>query len=365
MFKLLNGNPTDFDEIDEEKELEEVRSQINQLQSQVMNIKSNNHDNVLQRKINETKSLNKLKPNAELKKRKDLVGHFGKIYSLGWNNNGNNIVSASQDGKLLVWDVHTSNKTLAIPLKSAWVMTCCFSPSNNLVSSGGLDNVASIYDVKDAVGWEVRQPVAELQSHEGYISSIEFIDDNKILTGSGDSTCILWDLNKNKSETFFTEHGGDVQSISLHNDKNLFISGAIDRTIKVWDHRNGDDSICTFKGHKTDVNSVKWFPNGNSLGSGSDDSSTILWDLRCYRQLNIYEDNENLFSTITEIDFSKSGYYLFCGYDDNPYCIAWNVLTGKRDKTLLHTTRVSTLQMSPDGYSLATGCWDKTLRLWV
>ena len=60
----------------------------------------------------------------------------------------NNLVSASQDGKLLVWDARTTNKLHAIPLRSSWVMTCAYSPSGNLVACGGLDNICSVYNLR-------------------------------------------------------------------------------------------------------------------------------------------------------------------------------------------------------------------------
>ena len=56
-----------------------------------------------------------------------------------------NLVSASQDGKLIVWDSYSTNKVHAIPLRSSWVMTCAYAPSGNFVACGGLDNICSIY----------------------------------------------------------------------------------------------------------------------------------------------------------------------------------------------------------------------------
>lgn len=56
-----------------------------------------------------------------------------------------NLVSASQDGKLIVWDSYTTNKVHAIPLRSSWVMTCAYAPSGSYVACGGLDNICSIY----------------------------------------------------------------------------------------------------------------------------------------------------------------------------------------------------------------------------
>eukprot|EP01084_Bolivina_argentea_P079946 144883_1 len=52
-----------------------------------------------------------------LKARKVLKGHFGKIYAMHWSADSKNLVSASQDGKLIVWNGYTTNKLQAIPLR--------------------------------------------------------------------------------------------------------------------------------------------------------------------------------------------------------------------------------------------------------
>jgi len=296
--------------------------------------------------------------------RKKLPGHFGKIYSLYWSSDGNEICSASQDGKILIWNAHTTNKRIAIPLRSAWVMTCAYSPQGTFVGSGGLDNLCSIFNIKDSVGWELKQPHRELQRHEGYLSCCRFVDENHILTASGDASCLLWDIERQTPINSFIEHTGDVESVSVYHQKNIFVSGAIDATAKVWDLNGKNKCIATFKGHTSDINSVQWFPDGDAFASGSDDATCRLFDLRAHRQLNIYGAHE-IFSTITAIDFSKSGYFLFAGYDENPFCVAWNTCTTEQETTLEHPTRAACLQTSPLGNAVATGCWDKTLRLWA
>ena len=49
--------------------------------------------------------------------RRTLRGHLAKIYAMHWAADSRNLVSASQDGKLLVWDSYTTNKIHAIPLR--------------------------------------------------------------------------------------------------------------------------------------------------------------------------------------------------------------------------------------------------------
>jgi guanine nucleotide-binding protein subunit beta, other len=91
------------------------------------------------------------------------------------------------DGKLIVWDTWTGNKTLVIPLRSAWVMTVAFSPSGNFVACGGMDNMCTVYDVNNRDAQGGAKIVRELASYEGFLSSCRFLDDTHIITGSGDT----------------------------------------------------------------------------------------------------------------------------------------------------------------------------------
>jgi len=74
----------------------------------------------------------------------------------------------------------------AIPLRSSWVMTCAYAPSGSFVACGGLDNICSIYSLKTREG-NVRVS-RELSGHNGYLSCCRFLDDNQIVTSSGDMT---------------------------------------------------------------------------------------------------------------------------------------------------------------------------------
>eukprot|EP01089_Gocevia_fonbrunei_P009066 TRINITY_DN2098_c0_g1_i1.p1 TRINITY_DN2098_c0_g1~~TRINITY_DN2098_c0_g1_i1.p1 ORF type:complete len:347 (+),score=62.31 TRINITY_DN2098_c0_g1_i1:129-1169(+) len=301
-------------------------------------------------------------PKCQMKVRRTLRGHLAKIYSMHWSENNTHLVSASQDGKLLVWDAMTTNKIHAIPMRSSWVMTCAYSPSGQLVACGGLDNICSIYNLRSN---DVPIRVCrELNSHTGYLSCCRFFDDRNIITSSGDMTCILWDIEAGSKVMEFCDHTGDVMSVSLIPEKqNYFISGACDATAKLWDVRSGKCTQ-TFSGHASDINAVQYFPNGKSFATGSDDATCRLFDIRADRQLNIYT-HDSILCGITSVAFSKSGRYLFAGYDDFD-CNVWDTLKGERIGVLQsHSDRVSCLGVTVDGMALCTGSWDNLLRIWA
>lgn len=143
-----------------------------------------------------------------MKVRRTLKGHLAKIYAMHWAQDKRHLVSASQDGKLIVWDAFTTNKAHAIPLRSSWVMTCAYSPSGNFVACGGLDNICSVYNLKTKEG--TVKVARELSAHTGYLSCCRFISDRQIITSSGDMSCMLWDIDAGMKTMEFDDHTGDV-----------------------------------------------------------------------------------------------------------------------------------------------------------
>merc|ERR1712050_567248 len=84
-----------------------------------------------------------------------------------------------------------------------------------------------------------------------------------------------------------------------------------------------------------------------------------------YRQLNNY-GQEKFMSGVTSLCFSKSGKYLFGGYDDSPFAVVWDTLSATNTQVLANLVkRVSCVGMQSSGYALCTGSWDYNLRIWA
>jgi len=339
-----------------ENNISKLKKEIDTLKSQLKSLQEDKFDTTLKEYGNQDKtSLPKALP---LRPRRTLKGHLAKIYSMHWSGDQVHLVSASQDGRLLVWDALTTNKTHAIPLRSSWVMTCAYANSGNFVASGGLDNVCSVYNLQNDDG----KPCRELNSHGAFISCCRFLDDGHILTSSGDHTCILWDLEKGAQSSVFTEHDADVMGVSISPDGNNFVSCAIDSLCYLWDLRASKYQY-KFSGHEGDVNAISYVRNGKAFGTASDDASCRLFDLRAGRELMVYSAETTC--GVTSIDFSLTGRFLFAGYDDFS-CIVYETLTGEIVHTLNgHDNRVSTLGVNVDGTALCTGGWDNMLKVWA
>ena len=308
--------------------------------------------------------------------RKILKGHFGKIYCAQWANNGDDyrLVSASQDGKLVIWNALTSNKLAAVTLKSSWVMACGYGDS--VVGAGGLDNLVSVYALDADGKCDLNaQPQCELNLHEGYVSCIRFFSgEKKVISSSGDQRCILWDYSKGQPIRTYDDHTSDVMSVSLNPANNsIIVTGACDTKARIFDLRaDGKKCAREFDGHDSDINCVSWMKNGLGFATGSDDASCQVWDVRVPgKSMQTLSDAKKP-SGVTSLDFSHSGRLMFASYDDMPYTVTvWDTLTGKPACDALgatqhsHEERVSCLQVASDGTAVMTASWDMMCKIWA
>ena len=130
-----------------------------------------------------------------------------------------------------------------------------------------------------------------------------------MLTGSGDATCALWDVESGAVLQNFHGHSADVMSIDLvpGPNPNTFVSGvsffflfllfllsltvflqqSCDKMAFVWDMRTGQ-YVQYFEGHESDINAVKYHPSGDAIGTGSDDATCRLFDLRADREVRSF-----------------------------------------------------------------------------
>ena len=239
-------------------------------------------------------------------------------------------------------------------------MTCAYAPSGSFVACGGLDNVCSIYSLKNREG-NVRV-YRELSGHAGYLSCCRFLSDEQIITTSGDMTCALWDIETGQAVTKFSGHSGDVMGLVVLPDRKAFVSGACDATAKLWDIRDGN--CCqTFEGHESDINAISAFPSGHAFATGSDDYTCRLFDIRADQEIAV-SAHESVRSGVTSAAFSRSGRLLFAGYDDYNGR-AWDGRKAERVGVLPgHENRVSCVGVTEDGMAVATGSWDSLLKIW-
>lgn len=392
--------------------LNKARLESRQLYAQIDKVKTKIRDTTLLESAKQIPSISKNSIN--LKPLQNLKGHNNKIADMKWAKDSMSILSASQDGFLIIWDPTTGLKLNAVPLDSQWVLSCAYSPSGQLVASAGLTNNCTVYRISSSLQDEFafqQRIVSIFKGHTCGITACDFISDEQILTASGDMTCALWDVNKGKKVDEYLDHLGDVLCMDIDRSKGNgqhFVSGACDGYARIWDTRSSNLEQSFFVSN-SDVTSAKFFKDGNSIVTGSDDGIIRLFDLRADCELAQYSlpraiqemnrskqnqtflapntpqyNNQSPFvksrsslslsnslnsaidnSGVTSLDFSQSGRLMYSCYTEHG-CLIWDLLKAEIvGKLEGHNNRVSHVAASPNGLAVATASWDTTMRVFT
>jgi len=233
-------------------------------------------------------------------------GHKGKINTLSFNSNGNQIISAGSDRIIHLWDVRSQSNILKFKGHTNNIYSICFNPKDNMIVSGSEDRTVRIWDVKS--GKEIKQ----FNKHKYGVLSVCFSPKGKIVaSGSFDQTIRLWDIESGIEISKLTGHDAGVRSICFSPDGKKIASGSDDKSIRLWDITSRTE-IKKFNGHNGSILKIDFSPNGKIIASASDDQSIRFWNIESGDEIKKIDDHR---SDIYTLEFSPDGKSIVYGSD--------------------------------------------------
>jgi len=323
--------------------------------------------------------------------------HSAEITSFAFTPDGQVVVTASRDGRIVAWNAQKEEK-IALTLRASGqpeITAMAFSPDGQYFVTGSQQGLVQLWDAK------TRSQIGPDLPLRAKIQSVRFSPDNGMLLATTESGLAqVWYLTPRPKDGEAFEAGptldllgkgctaafvfgsralvtfrGDDEVIriwrldlpdrilldspirSLHFGPNdTLLAGAANGELCRWDPQRG---AAPLEKHKDSVNSVCVNADGGLGCSGSDDATARLWDLKSGKCINQFAHG----AAVNAVAFSPNGVHLFTGgIGEGPHndvfvkCWEHNALPGKPPvEFFAQRAEVHTIVVSPNSDSLLVG----------
>jgi WD40 repeat protein len=119
-----------------------------------------------------------------------------------------------------------------------------------------------------------------LEGHKELVYAVAYAPDGRhLVSGAFDKTVKLWDLSTGKEKKSYAGTSGHqdlVLSTAVSPDGRFFVSGGKDNSIKLWD-LPGDGPTRDFPGTPAGLTATAVTPDGTRLATGGEDGAIRLW----------------------------------------------------------------------------------------
>lgn len=306
-----------------------------------------------------------------------LAGHRQQVRAAWFAASQESIYTLSQDGALFTWEFVTrqyndgNDGDNMEPEDERWRITkrdyfmqnaklkcASFHASSGLLTACFDNGIFSLYEIPSF------SHIHTLSMASSPISTVSINPSGEWLALGSSKTgqLLVWEHASESNVLKQSSQLDTMTTLSYSPDSSRIITGADDGLIKIWDIASGFH-VATFTEHSSAVTGSVYSRRGNVLFTSSLDGSVRAWDMLRYRNFRTFTAPTRLSFSCLAID--PSAEIVCAGSHDSFDIHLWSVQTGALlDQLSGHEGPISTLAFTPDGRTLVSGSWDRTIRLW-
>ena len=214
------------------------------------------------------------------------------------------------------------------------------------VTPDGKTAVSGSFDTS-AILWSLTNNVAEqvLRFHDGAVNAVAILPDRRIVTAGADAHIAVWQLDGSRPQAVLDGHTAPVVALAVAPGGKLLASASWDRTVRLWPLGGG--SPRELEGHQQNVNGVAFLPDGSAAVSAGYDATLRIWPLTGAAATGV----TTLPTPLNAVAVAPDGEIVTAGADGDIYFLS--PVGQLRGHVHVGDTPVIALAISPDGRTIA------------
>ncbi|BDD06416.1 nSTAND1 domain-containing NTPase [Aureibacter tunicatorum] len=287
-----------------------------------------------------------------------LQYHSQNVRSIVSNTLNNKTYSAGSDGRIIEWsgDLNKHNVNIIFNDPSLIHKSISLDAENELLVAGGDYPYVLVIDLKNP---DNNLKYISLDAEE--LWKLGFIDNGESIVAIGAQGSVFrFDLNSSEGKFELEDNvDGKINALAIHPSRNEFLLGMSDGTLKKF--KNGTESKVGVKGNGAII-SLAYHPNGEEIAIGFESGVVEIFDLKKRSHKNYLKGHT---ARINNLSFRHDGRQLASGSFDKTVRL-WDLFRPDDQPIVLsdHYDWVWSIAYSADSEYLLAGCRDNIIRLW-
>ncbi len=322
---------------------------------------------------------------------RSLSGHTGLINAVAWSPDGERVASASSDHSARIWDAAQGVELKVLIGHTDDVNDVRWSPDGMRIATASFDGTVRVWDTAG-------RALQVAAHHRSDVNGVAwFPDGRRLAAASDDGTVSVFDAGDGRLRRILDCTESWVDQVAVHPDGRRVASACLDGTVAIFDVETGR-RLRTLRDASCAVKAVAWSADGSRLAAASYDGCVRIYGDGDFRLLTVWRAEglwnrtlafsangvatgsfgggpvelgaagaRQLGSTATHglngLAVAPDGVAAVCSDDGRIY----EVDLARRALTRIigrHDAAVLCAAISPDGRRVASGSWDRTVRVW-